>query len=110
VYGEVLYPTIGMFAFRWLPDSRLVDAMCRSYNDWLAEFCAAQPKRLKGAAMINVDDVAVAVREVQRIATMQFAGVIIPVDPGGGHSYDDPAYEPLWSAVEDAGLPIGTTS
>src|ERR1700675_351827 len=28
VFGEVLYPTVGMFAFRWVTDSPLVDAMC----------------------------------------------------------------------------------
>ena len=35
----------------------LLSEIFRGYNDWLAEFCAWEPKRLKGIAMINVDDV-----------------------------------------------------
>ena len=57
VAGEVLYPSQGLFYFR-LADGRLMSAIFRAYNDWLAEFCRADPARLKGIAMINLDDVA----------------------------------------------------
>ena len=40
-----------------VPDSAFLSEIFRGYNDWLAEFSAAEPKRLKGIAMINVDDV-----------------------------------------------------
>src|SRR6266581_3199378 len=35
----------------------LMSAIFRAYNDWLAEFCRTDPVRLKGIAMINLDDV-----------------------------------------------------
>ena len=57
VAGEVLYPSQGLFYFR-LADGLLMSAIFRAYNDWLAEFCRADPARLKGIAMINLDDVA----------------------------------------------------
>src|SRR3954468_15230019 len=56
VAGEVLYPSQGLFYFR-LADTALMSAIFRAYNDWLAEFCRTDPARLKGIAMINVDDV-----------------------------------------------------
>src|SRR5262245_19805912 len=41
VWGEVLYPTIALFA--WLtPDFALQYASARAYNDWLAETFAQQ--------------------------------------------------------------------
>src|ERR1051325_7223791 len=52
VAGEVLYPSQGLFYFR-IADGALMSALFRAYNDWLAEFCATDPARLKGIAMIN---------------------------------------------------------
>jgi hypothetical protein len=57
VAGEVLYPSQGLFYFKWC--SLLMSAIFRAYNDWLAEFCCTDPARLKGIAMINLDDVSI---------------------------------------------------
>ena len=57
VAGEVLYPSQGLFYFK-VADPPLMSAIFRAYNDWLAEFCRTDPARLKGIAMINLDDVA----------------------------------------------------
>src|SRR5262249_53233276 len=57
VAGEVLYPSQGLFYFK-VGDPALLSAVFRAYNDWLAEFCRVDPDRLKGIAMVNVDDVA----------------------------------------------------
>jgi hypothetical protein len=56
VAGEVLYPSQGLFYFK-VADPQLMSAIFRAYNDWLAEFCRTDPARLKGIAMINLDDV-----------------------------------------------------
>ena len=56
VAGEVLYPSQGLFYFK-VADTPLMSAIFRAYNDWLAEFCRADPARLKGIAMINLADV-----------------------------------------------------
>ena len=47
VSGELLYPSQGLF-FYTIRDSRLLSAIFRTYNDWLAEFCATSPDRRKG--------------------------------------------------------------
>ena len=57
VAGGVLYPSQGLTLYR-VPDSQLLSAILRAYNDWLADFCTPYPQRLKGIAMLNVDDVA----------------------------------------------------
>src|SRR5689334_4526743 len=57
VAGEVLYPSQGLFYFK-VADTALMSAIFRAYNEWLAEFCSTDPARLKGIAMINLDDVA----------------------------------------------------
>jgi predicted TIM-barrel fold metal-dependent hydrolase len=60
---SIVYPTVGLLLYS-VPDSDLLTAIVRTYNDWLAEFCNAFPDRLKGIAMLNVDDVPSAVKEL----------------------------------------------
>ena len=105
VDGEVVYPSIGLRLFR-IPDSALFSAICRAYNDWLAEFCSAYPARLKGIAMVNVDDVQEGVEEIKRTRKLGLAGAMISVYPQDDRQYDHPDYEPLWAAAQDLDVPL----
>ena len=102
---SIVYPTVG-FMLYGIPDSQLLDSICRSYNDWVGEFCGAFPDRLKGIAMLNVDDVQVGIKELERCAKMGFVGAMIPVYPSESQLYDNPAYEPFWAAAQDLGMPL----
>jgi predicted TIM-barrel fold metal-dependent hydrolase len=105
VAGEVLYPSQGLFYFR-VADSALQAAIFRAYNDWLAEFCRTDPARLKGIAMISVDDVAGAIGELERAARVGLAGAMITEYPLEHQRYDQPEYEPFWAAAAALGLPL----
>jgi len=105
VSGEVLYPSQGLFYFR-VADTGLMSAIFRAYNDWLAEFCKADPARLKGIAMINLDDVQDGIRELERAARLGLAGVMISEYPLEHRRYDQPEYEPFWAAAQDLGMPL----
>ena len=74
VWGACLQPSQGLFWYR-IPDSAMLSAICRSYNDWIADFCKPYPERLKGIAMLNVDDVDEACQELERC---------VQARPGGG--------------------------
>lgn len=105
VAGEVLYPSQGLFYFR-VADSALMSAIFRAYNDWLAEFCRTDPARLKGIAMINLDDVRDGITELERTAKMGFAGAMITEYPLEDRRYDQPEYEPFWAAAQDLRMPL----
>jgi predicted TIM-barrel fold metal-dependent hydrolase len=105
VAGEVLYPSQGLFYFR-LKDSALMSAIFRTYNDWLAEFCGTDPARLKGIAMINLDDVREGVAELERAARLGLAGAMISEYPLEERRYDLPEYEPFWAAAESLRMPL----
>ena len=102
---SIIYPTVAMGLYS-VPDSGLVTSSCRTYNDWVGEFCSAVPKRLKGIAMLNIDDVGVGVNELERCANMGLVGAFIPVSPPEERPYDQPEYEPLWAAAQDLGMPL----
>ena len=103
---SIVYPTVGLLLFS-VPDSDLLTSVFASYNDWVAEFCNANLKRLRGIAMLNVDDVQESVRELERCAKLGFCGAMITVYPPEDRSYDLPEYEPLWAAAEDLQMPLG---
>jgi predicted TIM-barrel fold metal-dependent hydrolase len=105
VAGEVLYPSQGLFYFK-VADPLLMSAIFRAYNDWLADFCSADRARLKGIAMINLDDVRDGVRELERSARMGFAGAMITEYPLEDRRYDQPEYEPFWAAAEALAMPL----
>ena len=104
VTADVVYPSVGLETFV-IPSSDLLSAMFRAYNSWLADFCAPYPDRIKGMAMINVDIIEDAVSELKRAASMGLAGATIPQRPLFGR-YDNPMYEPLWSAAEELKMPL----
>jgi predicted TIM-barrel fold metal-dependent hydrolase len=105
VVGSVLYPSEGLLAYG-IPDSALCSAVMAAYNDYIAEFCAAEPRRLKGIALVNVDEPREAVREMERCRRLGLVGAMISVLPAADRSYDLPLYEPLWSAAVDLGMPL----
>jgi len=105
IVGSVIYPSEALLAYS-IPDSDLCSATMRAYNDFIAEFCAHDPARLKGIGLINVDDPADAVSEMKRIRDLGLEGMMITVLPPADHAYDDPMYEDVWSAAVDLDLPI----
>src|SRR5438132_755176 len=98
VAGEVLYPSQGLFYFK-VADTALMSAIFRAYNDWLAEFCHTDPARLKGIAMINLDDVRDGIKALERSARLGLSGAMITEYPAEDRRYDQPEYEPFWAAA-----------
>ena len=103
---SIVYPTVGLQLYCTIPDSELLSATFRAYNDWLAEFCTSNPKRLKGIAMVNLDDVQDGLGELERGAKMGLAGAMITICPPEDKPYDSPIYEPLWAAAQDLDIPL----
>ena len=103
---SIVYPTICLQLYTYVPDSELLNSLFRTYNDWIGEFCSAVPRRLKGIAVINVDDVRTGVKELERCAKLGFAGAMITITPPEGRSYDKPEYEPLWAVAQDLAMPL----
>jgi predicted TIM-barrel fold metal-dependent hydrolase len=103
----VLYPTIGLY-FSAVPDPAAAVALAAAYNDWLAGYCAAAPRRLFGAAMLPLQDPLAAARELRRAITELglVAGFVRP-NPCLGRALSDPAYNDLWDVAEELDVPIG---
>ena len=106
VYGAVVFPTRGVGGLWRLEDSELLSAICRTYNDWIAEFSRPYPERIKGAAMINLDNVQEGVQELHRAKTLGLEAAVITVHPPHGRGYHNQEYEPLWAMAEELDMPL----
>ena len=102
---SIVYPTAGLFLYG-VPDSGLLTEIFRTYNDWLAEFCKPYPNRIKGIAMINVDDVKLGVKQLERCANMGLSEAMITVYPPEGRGYHLPEYDPFWATAQDLQVPL----
>src|SRR5262249_56140155 len=61
---------------------------------------------VKGIAMISMDDVPKAVRELERTARLGLAGAMITEYPLEDRRYDQPEYEPFWAAAQALEMPL----
>src|SRR5579884_1083284 len=83
-------------------------ALARAYNNWAADYCKADPQRLKFAAQIAMHGIASAVAEARRaVRDLGAVAVIGTPNPVGGQHLHDDACEPLWAALEELDVPIG---
>ena len=105
VWGSVLYPSQGLVLYE-VPVTDVVTAAMKAYNDWLADFCHEDAARLKGVAMINVDDIHDAVAELQRCRELGLAGALISVAPPAWQPYRSRDYDPFWAAAQDLEMPL----
>jgi len=105
VWGSVLYPSMGVLLYQE-SDSRTLAATAAAYNEWIAEFCAAAPGRLKGLGILDAENLETNIAQLERARELGLAGGIITVSPLPGQHYDHPRYAPFWEAAEGLGLPL----
>jgi predicted TIM-barrel fold metal-dependent hydrolase len=102
----VLYPTTPGLSF--VPDAERWGVVCRAYNDWLDEYCAAAPARLYGVGLVPLQDPRAAVQEMERSLERGFKAVMIrPAPYIGTKKLHDPVYDPFWNAAAAASCPVG---
>jgi predicted TIM-barrel fold metal-dependent hydrolase len=111
IVAEVIFTNVfGLPAFfEPTADPEMGWAGIRAYNRWLADFCASVPNRRAGVAMIDLRDIDAAVKEIKWISQAGLRGGIElhGIAPESGlPSYVAPYYEPLWTACEEAGIPV----
>jgi predicted TIM-barrel fold metal-dependent hydrolase len=111
IHAQVLYPNVGGFGsarFLELGEPELMLECVQAYNDFLAEWCSADPTRLVPIMATPFWDVGAAVKEIQRCAGLGHKGVLFgaqPQDFGEPHLIDT-HWDPIWAAACEAKLPI----
>jgi predicted TIM-barrel fold metal-dependent hydrolase len=80
--------------------------LCKAWNDWMADFCKADPKRLKASALITLHDVDLAVTEARRAVKQGVVGLSLCPEPINGRQIHDRYFDPLWQEAQEMNVPI----
>jgi len=104
----VLFPTVGLsFLGRDNMDPQFSAAICRAYNDFIADWCKADPTRLKGVAIAPYLDPTEAARELDRaVSRLGLVGLMFPTFIPG-RNVADSFFWPIYEEAERLGVPVG---
>lgn len=105
VLAEVIYASMGMPLFG-LEDVQLRAECFRVFNDWAAEYCRHDFKRLLPLGLLTLEDIGAAVQELQRIAKNGIRGAMIWSEPPSDKPYSHTDYEQFWAAAQEANFPL----
>lgn len=113
VWAQLCFPNYARFAghrfFLNVTDHELGLACLRTYNDYLLdEWCATDPSRLFGAVVLPLHDVDLAVSELERVLAKGARALAFSENPTvlGLPSVHTDHWDPLWSVVNEAGIPV----
>jgi predicted TIM-barrel fold metal-dependent hydrolase len=104
LYGGLI---IGLTSYA---DAGFALDVARAYNDWLlAKVCGHNPARLKGVAVVPLQDVDRSITEVTRASRLGAVAVAIPPVLGSAN-LDDPSLLPFFEACASLDLAIAVHS
>ena len=101
----MLYPTIGLFV-GFLRDRQWAVALCRAYNTFLHETFISVSPRLKGVALLPVQDPEAAALELRRaVRELGLSGGMLLAD--GAHVLGDARFLPIYEEAERLDVMLG---
>lgn len=111
IYYQVLYPNIVGFhshVFMNHMPRELATECIRAYNDWLTEFCSADPTRLVAMMMLPFWDIEASVAEMQRCWDMGHKGILFAAQyhKVGLPRLIDDHWEPLLAQAQEMDLSL----
>jgi hypothetical protein len=109
IQGTVLYPTAGL-AFGMIQDPTWAVPLARAYNNWFTDRFHKVSPRLKAVALVPIQDVPEAVKELRRAVTeLGMVGAVLTANNGElgvrkplGH----PDFWPLYEEAQRLDVPI----
>ena len=100
---DIQIVSVGDQFYQHRRDAQVVAAMHRETNDEVHQLTLDYPDRFKGFAQIPMQDVGLAIAELDRaVNQLGFVGAMID-DKVNGHTFDEPEFMPLWKAAEQMG-------
>jgi uncharacterized protein len=119
----LVIPTMVIMNIPFAENADGVRVFCRAYNDFVHDWCAEEPGRLYGAALLPLQNPAYAAEEIHRVAEMGLPVALIrPIDARGeypnkigsmiggggvGPRGGPPSMDVVFKAFEETGICLG---
>ena len=101
----VLYPTNGL-GIGWIREPDFAVALCRAYNDFFHHEFTSKSPRLRGVALLPLQDPAEAVKELRRARELGFVGAMLPA-VGLRQPLGHGDFWPIYAEAERLGTMVG---
>ena len=88
-----------------LMDKELAAAICRAVNEWMLDYCSADPQRLRAVGLIPCQDPPAAVKELHYLAEHGATTAMLPTNVYGRNMGDE-LFDPIYRAAQDLQLPL----
>jgi predicted TIM-barrel fold metal-dependent hydrolase len=104
---SILYPTNALFIGE-VRERDYAVAISRAYNDWLHNYCQTDARRLKGVALLPLQDIDAACQEINRaVKELGMVGAMFPTYLRyAHHTAGDTYFDPLYAECERLGVPV----
>ena len=100
---NIIYPGTGLFAYA--SDPIVSSAACRALNRFAANFADADRARLKPCMLLPVRFPELALEEFRYASQeLKLEAIFAAPTPDPTRRWSDPSYDPLWEAVQEAGV------
>jgi len=111
IWAQVLYPNVAGFGagkLLTIGDPDLMYGCVRAYNDFLAEYASADPRRYVPIMALPMWDVQLCEAEIARAVELGHKGVIMTGEPAfwGLPKLADPHWDRLWACLQEARLSV----
>lgn len=101
----VIFGTQIALTVNGLMSRELAAVLCRAVNDWLIEYCSADPKRLRAVGLIPCQAPELAVKELERLARAGATSVMLPTNVYG-RNMGDSFFYPIYEVAQDLRMPL----
>jgi predicted TIM-barrel fold metal-dependent hydrolase len=103
IESTVLYPTAGL-AFGMIQDPTWAVPLARAYNDWFTDkFHKVSPQRLRAVALVPIQDVPEAVKELRRAVTeLGMVGAVLGANSAELGVRKPLGHQDFWPLYEEA--------
>jgi predicted TIM-barrel fold metal-dependent hydrolase len=84
-----------------------VEVANKAYNRWLVDFCSTAPERFHGLAVLSFADIDDTVTDIFWAKQNGLRGIVLPAFSEARPLFHKD-FDPVWSALEETGLPVST--
>ncbi len=106
VSRSLIFSDPGVQAAAMSRDELAIPTM-RHWNDFILQFSRTNPNRLRGVAILNMNDIDEAIKETRRVLAAGGRAFCVPSSVAPGEqSPASPAMDPLWAMIEEAGATV----
>ena len=101
----ILFGTQIALTVNGLMSGELATVLCRAVNEWLLEYCSADPKRLLAVGLIPCQAPGAAVQELEFLAKAGAVSAMLPTNVYG-RNMGDSMFDPIYDCAQSLGMTL----